>query len=561
VPVSARLCLKAAAASLLVVAVQGHARAQQMTPQPPAPSSDDAQAPVMQGAPLPPPELRGSEGPGLNDITGQEGGASDSDDLNPVAAPPANYGLPPPVTASGGVTNYGRPKPKKSLLYQLPKIKKVGLKPLPSLRAYATAVAPSLRRKSIADLPADLTDPGPTVAVIPILPQPLRPKADITPFDAVGVRVGSLRLYPYVETATGYDSNPNLLNTDVRASPYIYGETGFKAQSDWSQSSLAADLHGGYYDYLTYHAADQPNAAGTITGRIDVTHQSQINLQTTFSLTEGTPGSPLLSVPNAVFVTSRPLYASVGQTLGFTQQFNRLSVSINSAFARYFFGNATQSNGTIFQLALNDYNAYSLAGRVSYELTPALIPYVQMTGTRNQYESSMDVGGFDRSSVGALAQVGTTYEITRLLTGDISVGYDQRFYADPRLPAARTPTVNASLIYDATPLTTLTFTAATDVGETTLADSSAVIAHTLTLKISHDLLRNLTLAATGTYQINNYVGQPEIDHFYSGLFEADYHMTRSIVITGSYKYQRYTSTAGFTNYIDNVFLAGLKFQL
>jgi hypothetical protein len=107
----------------------------------------------------------------------------------------------------------------------------------------------------------------------------------------------------------------------------------------------------------------------------------------------------------------------------------------------------------------------------------------------------------------------------------------------------------------------LTFTAATDVGETTLADSSAVIAHTLTLKISHDLLRNLTLAATGTYQINNYVGQPEIDHFYSGLFEADYHMTRSIVITGSYKYQRYISTAGFTNYIDNVFLAGLKFQL
>ncbi len=559
-PVSARLCLKAAAAALLVVAAHGHVRAQQMTPQPQAPSSDDAQAPVTQAAPLPPPELRGSEGPGLNDITG-EGGASDSDDLNPVAAPPANYGLPAPVTASGGVTNYGRPKPKKSLLYQLPRIRKVGLKPLPPLRAYATAAAPSLRRRSIADLPADLTDPGPTVAVIPILPQPLRPKADLTPFDAVGVRVGSLRLYPYVETATGYDSNPNLLNTDVVGSPYIYGETGFKAQSDWSQSSLAADLHGGYYDYLTDHVADQPNASGTITGRIDVTHQSQINLQTTFSLTEGTPGSPLLSVPNAVFVTSRPLYASVGQTLGFTQQFNRLSVSINSAFARYFFGNATQSNGTIFQLALNDYNAYSLAGRVAYELTPALIPYVQVTGTRNQYDSSMDVGGFDRSSNGALAQVGTTYEVTRLLTGEISVGYDQRFYADPRLPAARVPTVNASLIYDATPLTTLTFTAATDVGETTLADSSAVIAHTLTLKISHDLLRNLTLAATGTYQINNYVGQPEIDHFYSGLFEADYHMTRSIVITGSYKYQRYTSTAGFTNYIDNVFLAGLKFQL
>ncbi len=175
-PVSARLCLKAAAAALFVVAAHGCAWAQRMTPEPPASSSDDAQSPVMQAAPLPPPELRGSEGPGLNDVSG-EGGAGDSDDLNPVAAPPATYGLPAPISPSGRVTNYGRPRSKKSVLYQLPRIRKVGQRPLPLLRAYATAPAPSLRRLSIADLPADLTDPGPTVAVIPILPQPLRPKA------------------------------------------------------------------------------------------------------------------------------------------------------------------------------------------------------------------------------------------------------------------------------------------------------------------------------------------------------------------------------------------------
>ncbi|MEI9916468.1 MAG: outer membrane beta-barrel protein [Methylovirgula sp.] len=324
------------------------------------------------------------------------------------------------------------------------------------------------------------------------------------------------RLYPYVETATGYDSNPNLLNTDVKGSPYIYGETGLKLQSDWSQSSLAADLHGGYYDYLTDPTANQPNATGTITGRIDVTRQSQINLQTTFSLTEGTPGSPLLSVPNAVFVTSRPPYASIGQTLGFTQQFNRLSVSINSAFAHYFFGNATQSDGTDLQLALNNYNAYSVAGRVSYELTPALIPYVQVTGTRNQYDSSMDVDGFDRSSNGVLAQVGTTYEVTRLLTGDISVGYDQRFYADPRLPVARAPTVNASLHLRCDAADDIDLHGSDRRWRNDAANSSAVVAHTLSLKISHDLLRNLTLAATGTYQINNYIGEPEIDQFIPG---------------------------------------------
>ena len=38
-------------------------------------------------------------------------------------------------------------------------------------------------------------------------------------------------------------------------------------------------------------------------------------------------------------------------------------------------------------------------------------------------------------------------------------------------------------------------------------------------------------------------------------------MTRSILITGSYKYQRFVSSVGLTNYTDQVFLAGLKFQL
>jgi len=558
VPVPAKLCLKAAVAALLVAAATGYALAQKMTPEAPAPSEQDLTAPALQGAPLPPPELRGTEAPPLNDLSGAPGSLDTDDEVNPVASPPPNYGLPPPVTATSNFINYGRPKRKKSLLYQLPKIKKVGQPPLPSLVPYATA--PGMRLRGTT-LPANLTDPGPTVAVIPTLPRPLRPKPDLTPFDPVGIGVGSLRLYPYVETDTGYDTNPNLLGSDVVPSAFAHAETGMKVQSDWSQHSLTADLRGGYYDYFNFPAANRPELAGTVTGRVDVTRQTQINSQTTFSLTTEQPGSPTLAIPNAVFITSRPLYASVGQTLGVTQQFNRLSVSLNSAFARYMFGNATESNGTTLQLAENDYNTYSLAGRIGYELTPGLIPYLQITGDRNQYDSTSDISGFDRTSNGIHAKIGTTYEATRLITGELAVGYEERVYADPRLPNINAPTIDASLIYTATPLTTVTFTASTDIVETTLAGASGAISHVLSLKISHDLLRNLTIAGTGTFQVDNYVGQPDSDNYYTGEFDVDYHMTRSILITGSYKYQRYISSFGFTNYTDQVFMAGLKFQL
>ena len=241
--------------------------------------------------------------PPLNDLSAEQQTAPELGDTNPVAAQPPQYGLPPPVSPTGNVINYGRRKPKKSRLYQLPQIKRPGQTLLPALTPYATA--PGVKKRGSNPPAADLTDPGPTVAVIPTLPRPLRPKPDPAPFDAVGVDVGGLRLFPYVETDTGYDTNPNLLSDDVVPSAYIYGGAGMKVQSNWSQHSLTADLRGGYYDYFSVPTANRPNVSGTITGRVDVTRQTQINSQTTFSLSTEQPGSPILAIPNAVFVTNQ----------------------------------------------------------------------------------------------------------------------------------------------------------------------------------------------------------------------------------------------------------------
>jgi hypothetical protein len=547
-------------AAIFAAAPLSCALAQQMTPA--APLSDDSvsgQAPVLQAAPLPPPELRGSEMPPLNDLATDTTAQTSAADTNSVGAETPQYGLPPPLSPTNAVINYGARKPKKSQLYQLPRIKRPGQRPLPPLQSYETA--PGMKKRGSNPPTANFTDPGPTVAVIPTLPRALRPKPDPTPFDAIGVTVGGLRLYPYVEADTGYDTNPNFNPENTGASAFIHGETGMKVESDWSQHSLTADLRGGYYEYFSLPTADRPEAAGTITGRVDVSRQTQINSQTTFSLTTEQPGSPILAVPNAVFITNRPLYVTLGQMLGVTQSFNRFAVSLSGAFTRYAFGDATQSDGTILALSLDDNNIYAIAGRLSYEVLPTLIPYLQVTGERTQYDSSADAYGYDRSSNGIKVKVGTTYQVTPLINGDIAVGYEHGTYADYRLPEVSTPTVDATLIYTPTPLTTVTFTAATDVAQTTLADASAAVVHTFTLKVAHELLRNVTLSATGTYQLNDYVGQPVVEHYYSGLFEADYHLTRSIMITGSYKYQRFISSEALTSYTDQIFLAGMKFQL
>ncbi len=497
----------------------------------------------------------GATQPADNDSSLQAQGAPAA---NPIDSEEPQYGLPAPISATSNYINYGKKKPKKPKFYRLHKIQPPGLPPLPPLTSYKTAPE-TLPRGSNPPL-QDPNNPGPTVAVVPLLPRPLRPKPDPTPFAPAGVDVGSLRLVPYVETDTGYDTNPNFLSDDVVGSPYVHGEVGLSAQSLWSQHSLTATLRGGYYDYFRVPAADRPEAAGTITGRIDVLRDTQINLVSTFDVETQQPGSPILAIPNSVFITNRPLIVTYGQSAGITQEFNRLSVSLKGAFARDSFGNATQSNGTILPLALDDYNDYGIEGRASYELTPSLIPYVDVLGDRRSYDHLTDVYGFERSSNGVAEKLGATLEFTRLLTGDIAAGYADRVYADPRLPNLAAPTIDANLIYAITPLTTATLTASTYLSETTLAYASGTISRSVSLNLSQALRPDLLLSGTVGYANNVYDGTSITEQIYSGMLRADYNLSRYVVLTGSIAHQRFQSSAPNSNYTDDVFLLGVRLQ-
>ncbi len=487
----------------------------------------------------------------------------------PGATPDAGFGsraaasspAASPSDAADG-TNYGRPKPKKPKLYQLPvlqKPKRRGFPSLPPLTTYKTA--PGTQKKASKPAPeTEPADPPPTVAVIPTLPNPPKPKREENPYDPLGVDVGSLRLFPYVETDTGYDSNPNRLADQVVGSSYLHGETGLKLQSQWSQHSLSADLRAGYYDYLQVPLANRPDVNGTVTGRVDVTKATRINLESRFGLTTQQPGSPLLAIPGSVYITSRPSVATFGQTIGVSQQLNRLTLDLRGSFDRIIFGDATQSDGTELLLSQSNYNTYGLTGRASYELTPGVIPFVQMTGDERRYDNYVDLYGFARDLDGIAAKVGTKFELTPLLTGEISAGYADRDYVDPRLPHLQAPTLDGSLIYTATPLTTLTLTAATDLSETTVADASGAVSRRLTAKIAHALLRDLTVTGTASFQVNQYQGVPITEQLYSVGIGAEYSLTRSIVIRGSFTHERLGSNFDGDDYTANVFLVGLKLQ-
>ena len=69
-------------------------------------------------------------------------------------------------------------------------------------------------------------------------------------------------------------------------------------------------------------------------------------------------------------------------------------------------------------------------------LTPGVKPFVEAEGDSRFHDQYIDNSGYARNSTGGYAKGGTSFEFSRLLTGEIAVGFAERNYADPRLASS-----------------------------------------------------------------------------------------------------------------------------
>jgi hypothetical protein len=429
---------------------------------------------------------------------------------------------------------------------------------LPQLEPY--------RRASRAGAPggpaaADPTNvPPPTVAALPAPPQKRKAKPDDKPFDPVGVMVGDLRLTPYIEEDLGYSSNPNFAPGPTRGSLFETTDVGLAVQSDWARNDLHAALHGGYTDYFSVPEANSPNAAGTVDTRFDISREAWLDAEGRFIVASQVPGSVTLPTGIVLAPTQRPLYEIFGATFGGEQKFGDFGLALHGSLDRTTYQNAELADGQVDDLASDDFDDWGLRGRVFYQISPVIAPFVEGAVDRRIYDSFVDSNGYARDSVGALARAGLTLALTRQITGEISGGYGERQYQDPRLPPLHAPLFDAALVWSVTPLTTATLKAVTTLADTTTPGASGAVARIYSIDLSHALLRNLTLDATASVERDYYVGIPQVDTLTNVGFRADYNVTRDIVLRGSAGRTVYMSNVPNSNYNANVFLVGLKLQ-
>jgi len=191
---------------------------------------------------------------------------------------------------------------------------------------------------------------------------------------------------------------------------------------------------------------------------------------------------------------------------------------------------------------------------------PGLKPFAEGEGDSRVHDLRLDRSGYARDSVGGYFKAGTSFEFSRLLTGEIAVGYAARDYADPRLERLQGLLTSASLVWTATPLTTAKFFADTQIAETTLAGTSGVLTHTYTFEVDHDFRRWLTGIGKFTWGTLDYQGDNRRDKIYSISGDLIYKMNRNLWVKGTVSHNVLDSNVPGSSSASTVVMLGVRLQ-
>ena len=184
---------------------------------------------------------------------------------------------------------------------------------------------------------------------------------------------------------------------------------------------MTAALRGSYTTYDQTPELDRPSFDGKVTGRLDVTRNTALIGEGTFIVGTDNPGSPNVQAGLARF----PIFTTLGGSLGILQRFNRVEVTVKGTAERTEYQDSMFTDGTSRATKTATTTATPRLMRTSYDLMPGIKPFVERAPTR----ASMTTGStprMERDSTGWTVKAGSTFAFSRMLTGEIALGYHQR---------------------------------------------------------------------------------------------------------------------------------------
>ena len=383
----------------------------------------------------------------------------------------------------------------------------------------------------------------------------LRKKPDDDPYAPLGIPAGGFTLRPSLETGLTGTTNANSSHGGKGA---ILSESTLRlnATSDWSDKTATIDAFGTFRKSIAGQDVSEPSAG--INASLAVPFGKDYVARGTFgySLTPESPSSPGFIAGTV----GEPLTQSITGSLGVEKQAGRLRLSLTGNVERDTYGDAKLVGGGTVSQRERDSTLVSTTLRAGYEISPALVPFVEGEVGRSYYDQTVDSAGFRRSADRLGLRAGVTLDLGEKLNGEFSAGYLQEKADDPRLPTIAGPSINTALNWSPIRGTTVALNSSTVVEGTTTAGETGDLLYTSELSIERQMRANLTGTASIGGLYRDYFGSNGHDFGWNAELAMTYWLNRYFGITGRLRHEELTSNLPDRDYkAESVFL-GIKVQ-
>ncbi len=384
-------------------------------------------------------------------------------------------------------------------------------------------------------------------------PEPAAPEDD--PFAPPGLRLGALRLFTDLTQSLGYDSNPGRDRVAGKGDAFSRTQGEIRLESDWSRHEFSLDLRGSFDAFRRDSANDRPGGEADTALRLDITGDTSVTLGARGNLETERPGGADI----AETIVNRTPVIDYSGSIALDHDPGRLRLGLRGTVGRTEHGSGRGADGRRISQRERDLTRYEIAARAGYEISPGLIPFAEITLDRRQYDRT-GAGGTLRSSTGLTGLAGARFELTRLLTGEVSGGYQQRRYDAAGRRALAGFVADAALEWQITPITRARLSGFSRLDETTRPGARARRAHGISLDIEHALRHRLLTRASFAHEIENAgAGGPTERTSRAGI-GLDYTMNRHGIISLDYRWENQRSTENGGGYDANLYLLGMRLR-
>jgi len=388
-----------------------------------------------------------------------------------------------------------------------------------------------------------------------------RPRPELDP---LGVHAGGLFIYPRLGLQEFY--NDNIFATDSNETDdFITLITPrVDVTSDWNKHAF--DLYGkaAIGRYADQTEEDFEDFSVGTNGRLDITQRAKLRAGVSYDRLHQGRGSPDDVRSQGGSPAVEPEIFDVSSVfLNYQQWLGRFLLESGGEVDRLGYDNVGTEDGGIIIYDDRDRAIYAGNLKMGYEFMPGYTAFARGEVDYRRYDDlCCGSNPVDRDSQGYLIEVGTDFDVTAVLFGDVAIGYRSQDYDDPGFDTIGDVAGRASLAWNPTGLTTVSASITRgEVIETTLSGSAAIFETAGRVTVDHELLRNLLLQAAVSVGDEDYQDIDRSDTYVRGGFGAKYLMNRYIQLDLSYDYLSRGSDAQGADFTNNTIFLGALFRI